>query len=571
MSGTTWKFSELKFPKPDLESFEEMFKDAIARIEHAENGGQVLEVIFESNELSRKSKDLNEIALIKQSQDTTNEEYAKYASWVYEHRPLFNKATVAFNEAVYNSPFKDYVQEKLGATYFMKTDLDKKAFCEENIPLSRKESELCGEYQRIMATCQAEVNGEKNSFLMLQKLFSHEDREVRKAAFQAFSGFLKDNEKRLEEIWDELIKVRNQMGKNLGYDNYLPIAYFKRGRVDYNPEDVANFRNQVLEEIVPFCSKLFEAQTKRLGVESIMAYDEDIIFPEGNAKPLGDSAFMMEQIIGILHDMSPETGEFIDFMFDHELMDYEIRPGKAAREYSTILFSRKAPFIFSFFDGSAKGVKTILGEMGHAFATYRSSRKQPIDAYFTSSADIMEIHVMSMMQYSNKFAERLFGEDASKYAFYNLQDLMTFIPFGVAVDEFQHICYENPDLTPAERNAEWVKLEQKYMPWRKYDEDDEFMHRGGYWYHKQHIFLYPLYYIEYCLATVNAMEMNKRYVEYPESSWLSYLELTDLGGSKGYLDTLKMADLTPAFEDGAVAKSISYVKDVLAGYISNDI
>ena len=175
---------------------------------------------------------------------------------------------------------------------------------------------------------------------------------------------------------------------------------------------------------------------------------------------------------------------------------------------------------------------------------------------------------MSMIQFSNQYAERFFGDDAEKYKFYNLHDLMTFIPFGVAVDEFQHICYENPDLTPKERSLEWHKLEEKYMPWRKYDDDDEFMKHGGYWYFKQHFFLYPLYYIEYPLATINAMEMNRRYVERPNAAWKEYLELTDVGGSKRYLETLKMAKLTPAFEEGAVANSISYAKSVLEEFIN---
>ena len=569
MNTKTWTFNELKFPKPDLISFEAMYRDAIERIDHAREGSDVLEVIFESNELSRKAKDLLEVALIRQSQDTTNEKYDEDANWVHANLPLFSKAIVEFNDKVYNGPFKDYIEEKLGSMYFIKNDIENRIFCDENIPLSAKEAELCAEYQKIIASFQKEINGQQHGFLSLQKLFSHEDRNVRREAFKAFSDFLEANEPRTREIWDELIKIRNQMGRNLGYDNYLPVGYLKRGRIDYGPDDVANFRKQVIEEVVPFCQELYEAQAKRLGTDPLMVYDESSVFPDGNAKPLGDSEFMLSQVYEMFRKMSPETQEFIDFMLKHQLIDSEIRPGKAAREYSTFINSKKAPFIFSFFDGSARGVKTLVGSLGHSFSTYRSSRKQPIDLYYSATADIMELHVMSMTQFSNRFAEGFFGEDADKYEFYNLQDLMTFIPFGVAVDEFQHICYENPDLTPAERNMEWLKLEQKYMPWRKYDEDNEFMKQGGYWYHKQHILLYPLYYIEYSLATVNAMEMYRRYAEHPGTAWQEYLRLADAGGSKGYLEALKMANLTPAFEEGAVANSISYAKDVLASYIRN--
>jgi len=563
MNNSTWKLGELNFPKPDLRAVEDINEDVVRRIQDAFDGDDVLEVIFEHNELLRKSNDLLEVSLIRQSQDTTNEKYEEERRWVYEHLPLFDKAAVEFNEAIYNSPYSEYIREKLGPMYFIKMDIEKKNYCEANIKLTQREAALKEEYQRLIATCRVEIDGEERSFLGLQRLWAHEDREVRKAAFKAFSDFMRDHEAELEGIFDELIKIRTEIGKNLGYDNYLPVAYLNRGRISYGPEDVANFRKQVQEEIVPLCSELFERQKERLGVDELMAYDETIVFPDGNAKQLGDADYMMKQIVDMFHEMSPETSEFIDFMVEHELMDCEIRPGKAAREYSTSLMSRKAPFVFTFFDGSAKSVKTLLGAMGHAFASYRAMRKQPIKEYYSSSADIMEIYVMSMTLFSNRYADRFFGDDVKKYEYYNLHDLMTFIPFGVAVDEFQHICYEHPKLTPKERSMEWRKLEEKYMPWRKYDEDDEFMARGGFWYHKQHIFLYPLYYIEYPLATINAMEMYQKYMEHPGTAWQEYLTLADLGGSKQYLETLELANITPVFKDGAVAKSIGYVKDVL--------
>lgn len=570
MSGNPWKFSELKFPKPDLNSYRDLHKDAIERIKNATSGDEVLEVIFEVNELTRRANDLLEVASIRHSMDTTDERYAEEVRWVDENASHFRQSMLEFHESVYNSPYKDFIEERLGPMYFIKMDVRKKTFCEENIPLRQRDAILSNEYQSIMASCQVEFMGEPRTFMQLQYFFDHEDREVRRAAFKAFSDFLSEHEARLEEIWDELIKVRNQIGVNLGYENYLPVAYLERGRLDYGPEEVQKFRDQVVEEIVPICQKLYEAQAKRLGLDKIMVYDEQIAYPDGNAQPVGDVEYMFDQMVTMLHEMSPETEEFIDYMLDHELIDYEVRPGKAAREYSTMILSRKAPFIFAHFNGSTTSVRHTSGQMGHAFASYRSSRRQPIDEFFFSSADIMEIHVMTMTQFSNGYAERFFGVDADKYKFANLQDLMTFIPFGVAIDEFQHICYSKPELTPKERTMEWRKLEEKYMPWRTYDDEDEFMNRGGYWYHKQHSFLYPLYYIEYCLATVNAMEMYRKHIEHPESSWKEYLALTDVGGSKSYLDILKMAHLTPAYEDGAVKKSISYVKEALQSYIRKD-
>ena len=136
------------------------------------------------------------------------------------------------------------------------------------------------------------------------------------------------------------------------------------------------------------------------------------------------------------------------------------------------------------------------------------------------------------------------------------------MPFGVAVDEFQHICYAHPELTPKERTMQWHKLEEKYMPWRRYGENP-FMERGGYWYHKLHIFHYPMYYINYTLTTMGALEFKKKYAENREAAWADYLRLCDVGGSRSYLETLEYANVSNPFLPGSVARSTSYAKDIL--------
>ena len=141
------------------------------------------------------------------------------------------------------------------------------------------------------------------------------------------------------------------------------------------------------------------------------------------------------------------------------------------------------------------------------------------------------------------------------------------MPFGVAVDEFQHICYAHPELTPKERTYEWHKLEEKYMPWRTY-QDDEFMDRGGYWYHKLHIYLYPFYYINYTLTTMGAMEFKKKHAQDPKAAWKDYLALTDVGGSRSYLETLRLANLAIPFEAGGVKRAVEYAEKILEEEIS---
>ncbi len=557
-----WKFSELEYKRPDADKLIKLMIETTEAIKNVSSGEELYDLMMKNEETSRELSTMYTMVMIRHTLDTGDEFYDKENQWFSETIPTIMPYSIQYNAAIEASPYRPYIEEKLGKQFFVGMDLQRRSFCEANIPLMQAEAKLTDEYQSIMAQCQVEFMGEKRNLYGLQKFFEDDDREVRKAAFKAYSDFYHDNEQRLEEIWDELIKIRNEMGRNLGFDNYVPLGYMNQGRTDYGKEEVASFREQVRTVLVPFCEKLYKAQAQRLGYDKIYAFDEKKVFPDGNAHPIGDDDFMIAEAQKMYHELSPETAEFIDFMIDHELLDLKNKPGKASTGYMTLMPSLSAPFVFSCFNGTIFDMQVLTHELGHAFAGYRACRKQPVEDYFFSSTDIAEIHSMAMEQFTYGYAERFFGDDADKYRFAHLQEAMTFVPFGVAVDEFQHICYEHPELTPKERTYEWHKLEEKYMPWRTYD-NDEFMERGGYWYHKLHIYLYPFYYINYTLTTMGAMEFKKKYAEDPENAWKDYLALTDVGGSKSYLETLKCANLSVPFEEGSVARATGYAIDIL--------
>ena len=559
---TEWKFSDLEYVRPDYKRIKSDYIKKTEGIKNAECAERVFEVMREVEEQTKAVYTMASILSIRHTLDTADEFYEKENELLNQSMPELMPYTMAYNEALDSSPFRKDIEIKYGEKYFTDIDLAKKSFSEKNIPLMQREAVLCDEYQKIMASCKIDFKGETYNLYGIQKFFENTDRDIRREAYKAYSDFYHSNEQRLEEIWSELIDIRNEMGRNLGFENFIPLGYMNQGRTDYGEKEVAAFREQVREVIVPICSKLYEYQAKRLGIEETMAYDEDMIFPEGNAVPLGDEEFMVEAAKKMYNDLSPETGEFINFMIDHDLMDLKNKPGKASTGYCTFLPEYKAPFVFSCFNCTKFDMEVMTHELGHAFAFYMSMRNQPILNYCGSTTDIAEIHSMSMEQFGYPYAELFFGDNADKYRFAHLQDAITFVPFGVAVDEFQHICYANPGLTPKERTLEWKKLEEKYMPWRKYDADD-FFDRGGYWYHKLHIYLYPFYYINYTLTTMGAMEFKKKRAEDKESAWTDYLNLCKVGSSLKYIDTLRYAHLSVPFEDGAVERIMSYARDII--------
>ena len=557
-----FKFSTLEYRRPDLDQLKKQLAEWKAAVEDAGSYEELRAIFLQRDRVFCELNTQCTLAYVRNTLDTRDEFYEKEVEYLDEAGPLLEQADVAFNEAVAGSRFRPELEKEFGKQLFVGIDLQKKLFCEENIPLRQRESRLTNEYQKIMATAEIPFDGKTLNLYGVQKYFENPDREVRRAAVRAYSKFYQNNEPRLEEIWDELIRIRNQIGKNLGYENYIPVGYLEQGRTDYGEKEVAAFREQVRTVLVPLCRKLYKAQAKRLGLDAVCFCDEKMIFPDGNAEPAGDDAFMVRTAQQMYHEISPETGEFIDFMIEHELMDLQNKPGKASTGYMTSLPSLKAPFVFSCFNHTIFDMQVLTHELGHAFAGYIAMRSQPISDYYGESTDIAEIHSMSMEQFAYPYAGRFFGDQADKFRFAHLQEAITFVPFGVAVDEFQHICYAHPELTPKERTYQWHLLEQKYMPWRKY-EDDPFLERGGYWYHKLHIYLYPFYYINYTLTTMGAMEFKKKYAEDKNAAWQDYLNLCKVGGSRSYLETLRYANLSVPFEEGAVERACGYAGQIL--------
>lgn len=561
-----FKFKDIQYTRPDCEAFQKLAEDNAEKIKNAVSYSEAKKIFLEFDKAESEFFDMENIAYIRHTIDTSDEFYDKENEFLNEKTPELMPSLLAFSNAVYDSRFKpDFVAE-FGEQMFAEIELRRKSFSEKNIPLLQKEARLCNEYEKIIASADILFDGKHLNLYGIMSYFENPDRNVRHDAYKAYSKFYESNEENFERIWDELIKVRTQMGKNLGFENYIPLGYMNQGRTDYDEKDVAAFREQVREELVPFCAKLYEAQAKRIGVDKVKAYDEAYLFNDGNAVPVGDDDFLIEQAREMYHDMSKETGEFVDFMLGHDLLDVKNKPKKASTGYMTGLNSIKAPFVFSCFNHTTGDVQVLTHEFGHAFAGYMAMRNQPVSTYYSESTDIAEIHSMSMEQFAYPYAEKFFGDKADKFRFSHLQEALTFVPFGVAVDEYQHIVYANPELTPKQRTAEWKKLEEKYMPWREYD-DIDFFAKGGWWYHKIHIFLYPFYYINYTLTTMGAMEFKKKMHEDKESAWKDYLNLCKVGGSLGYKETLKYANLSLPFEKGSVKRAVSYAEDILLSQI----
>lgn len=552
------RFSEIPYQRPDMEALKTTVEEATRKVREAKSSAEIREAYFAVQEKEQDADTLWVVCHIRNTIDTTDEFYDSEMKWLREADaqmiPVFKK----WKEALAGSPFRRELEAEFGAQLFRKIDAALMTSDEKIIPETIRDGELRQMYQKATAVAETDFRGEKCNFYGLLKHMQSTDRAERKEAFEAWAGLYEQISGTLEEQYAEMVRLRDSMAKKMGFKTYTDMAYITRGRFDYTQEDAARFRKQVLETITPAVAEIREAQRKRLGVDRLCYYDEGLKFPDGNAVPIGTAEELTEKALRMYREMSPETGAFFGFMTEYGLFDLETKPGKRMGGYMTSLPSWKAPFIFSNFNGTEADVDVLTHEAGHAFQGYLAMRSIPVNALRGSTSEINEVHSMSMEHFAYPWMESFFGEKTEKYITAHLFGALCTIPYLVCVDEFQHEVYARPGMTPAEWRKAWREIERKYMPWRDYD-GNAFLEEGGFWMQKQHIFLYPFYYIEYALAQICAFQYYGRMKENRKEAWEDYLRLCRAGGTKGYFELLETGNLLNPFREGTVEKSTAHV------------
>ena len=551
------KFKDFKYQRPDLSEIKGQFDELLNQLDQARDAEKQTKVLAEINELRSKFESMEQITHIRHTVATTDSFYEKEQAFFDENTPVYQGLISRYYHSLVNSPFRKELEERWGKQLFVKADLTLKTFTPEIIEDLQLENKLTSDYTKLLASAKILFEGEERNLPGLVPFQMSRDRDIRRQANEAKYAYFKANEEILDNIYDRLVKVRTRMAQKLGYANFIELGYARLLRSDYTPEMVANFRRQVRDSIVPLAVRLRERQRLRLGLNTLNYYDEKLSFLSGNAIPQGDAEWIVAKGGRMYHELSPETGEFFQYMTDHELMDLVSKKGKAGGGYCTYISAYQAPYIFSNFNGTSGDIDVLTHEAGHAFQVYCSKHYQ-IPEYHWPTYEACEIHSLSMEFLTWPWMDLFFQGDTEKYKFNHLSEALLFIPYGVCVDEFQHYVYAHPEATSQDRKTAWRELERIYLPYRRYESND-YLERGGYWHQQGHIFGDPFYYIDYTLAQICAFQFWQKSRENRQAAWTDYLRLCRAGGSQSFLDLVKAANLESPFREGCISSAVGPV------------
>ena len=559
------KFSEYKYERPDFEKINTKIVSLVNNMAECKSFEAFDNNIVEINKIRNHVESMKTLASINYSINTHDESISIENKYWDEYGPEYKKIDKIFYEAIVNSDFKEEIENKYGRHFYKLVEFSLKEFSEEIVEDLKIENKLCSEYTKLLASAKILYDGKYNNLSQMNKYMLSDNREERKKASERFYNYFESIEDKFNSVFEELVKVRNRMAKKLGYDDFVELGYLRMKRTEYTEKDVDKFRKEVREKWIPLVDEFNKQKKERLNIDELKYYDDDVEYPGWNMEPVTDYDETLEAASKMYHELSKETGEFFDFMIENGFMDLETKESKGFGGYCTYIPEIKAPFIFSNFNKTFDDVDTLTHEAGHAFQLYMSRNIDMPEINFPT-LDCCEIHSMTMELLTWPWMKLFFKDYEEKFKRTHMATIVRLIPYCMIVDEFQHIIYKNPKLTPEERNSEWRGLEKIYTPWKNYD-GNKFLEKGCWWFKQGHIFKNPFYYIDYALAEVCALQIWSNMEENYDEVLENYMEICRDAGKRSFVETVNAGNLKSPFEEGCLDNIIGKIYNWSVGKI----
>lgn len=551
-------FQEITAVRPARESLDAAHREIHALLD----AGKRREALAQWDQVRRAYETWSSLTYLHFSQDTANEGYKAERAYADEMGPVATEFDTRVKRRLLADPDRHAVEDVAGAYAVKLWETDVTTFDPAIAKDLEEEAKLDARYTELLASAKIEFDGKTLNLSGLTPYTENPDRATRHAAEAARWNFFAEHGAELDDIYDRQVKLRHKMARTLGDETFTPLGYRRMRRTDYDAGDVAAYRDQVAEHVVPLVAKLVEQRRVQNGWDTLHFWDERLLNPEGNPKPEGDYDTLVAAAGTMFDGMDKRLAAFYRSMNEGGFMDLKNRPTKAGGGFCTSFPAYGMPYIFANFNGTHHDIDVFTHEMGHAFQNYQSRALPGID-YLWPTSESAEIHSMSLEFLAYPHIDALLGSQSGRYRRMHLIQALEFLPYGVLVDHFQHEVYASPDATPAERHAMWQRLEQRYLPWRNYG-DLAYPAKGGRWQAQGHIYGVPFYYIDYTLAQCCALQFWVKSQQNYAASMETYVNLCRLGGSAPFGQLLEAAGLASPFKPGALETVVRTAAETLA-------
>lgn len=551
-------FDSLVFPRPTQESLALRFGQVSTLLDQ----GNVPDAARLFDAIRRDYESWSALVGLRFAQDTTNPEARAERDYADALTPHVTAHEVTLKRRLLEYPDPAAVAQAITPHTLELWRTDITTFDPRIADALEEEARLSGTYTALLASARLEIGGKSVNLSGLAPYAESTDRTVRREAERVRWAFFERNATQLDTLFDQMVHLRHGMARTLGYESYIPLAYRRMRRSDYGPADVARFREDVLTHVVPLVHDILRQRCETMGWEVLYSWDEPLIDPHGNPRPAGGHDLLMARAQTMFDRMGGDLGAFFGLMRDGGYLDLMNRPDKAGGGFCTSFPTVGMPFIFANFNGTQHDVNVFTHEMGHAYQNWKSRDLPAIDLLWPTM-DAAEVNSMALefltWPHIDLMVEPGQGE---RFRQMHLISSLSFLPYGVCVDHFQHEIYAHPDMTPTQRHETWRRLERRYLPWRDYG---GLPHptQGGRWQAQGHIYRSPFYYIDYALALCCAMQFWIRSRSDPQGAMAAYVALCAQGGAQPFTRLVRSAGLASPFQPGVLADVVRTARDIL--------
>lgn len=544
-------------------AYEALF-DRVPGAEAAEGPALWLELFADWNELKSYLDSEESRANYRLSKDLENSTAEEAARFLREEvMPHVHDGDARLTAEMLASSHAEAIAEHYGEQLLRVLRVKQAVLAPVNRDLRKREAELGIRYDKLIASGKVTIEGESHCLTFANSLLRSEDGATRRAAFEAYYGWFVEQREELAEILDEIVQVRDAMGRTLGHANYVPLGYSVMERVDYGVQEAAGFRAAVREHVSPLFRDLMRSQAQAHGTQVLAPWDigffPGLSLPTNVAGPIGEQLDKMERV---MERLSPRFAAHLRKMRERGLIDLEARDGKQAGAYCIEFHDEPSAAILCNSTGEEEDIGVLAHELGHAFQGWESQWIEAVDLRSPSS-DACEIHSMGMEFLCLPYLDEFFRPEQSAQLEHSRWRLgVMVIAWNTVIDDFQHWLYTRPAASYEEREAEFARLCSVYLPGVDWPGAGK-AYQPSNWYRIPHLYKYPFYAIDYALAELGAMQFGLLDVQDHDACLETYLELCRLGGTQSLKGLLKSSGLRSPFEPKLIADLMQHARSKL--------
>lgn len=542
-------FSEMVFVRPDLEETIAAYRDFARRIK--EEPDQVLQIWDEEAALCRSYYNMYTLSQLQFSLDTTSEQYTENYQYMQDFLTQLCPASMEFTRAILDHPQRAEIEKEVGAAVLQTMQTGSENYSEAQIELDLEENRLTTEYTQILSqdvvleTPEYDFTVSDLYYFLYQG--SHREKQLASQLLEEYYAALGED---CGEIFSQLVQLRTEKARSAGFTDYLDYYYDSNDHRGYGRQEIEQFRQAVKTHLIPLYRQLKEEAETRLGRQlDLFSYTSPL--PEQSQvrykSSITSSEELAESALQILRKMSPETREMVDYMEEYELFDLISSPTKASGAFTTYFYGWQLPFVLSNYDDAG----TYIHEFGHALNFFRAEPTRYMEQDLQGS-DISEIHSQALELLAHPWLDEIYTDPAAAEKS-NLFDLCFTVLSAVMVDEFQHILYENPQMTHPQRCESYRLLQLEY-----FGEVDylglSYLETGCDWIEIHHLFEAPMYYVEYAITAVAAMGFWQKAQSDWDSAFSDYIRFIDLPNHLNLPDSLSLAGLDDVFAEDTIRR-----------------